>query len=119
MTPTVLISKRIARAGICLAAIGPAAPAAAEDVQQIVIEGNVAPRCWVADPAKSATHPVASATRGRAICNQAPPVLLSAVRIIDPDGALAKPMPATADRPATPSPISPRTALEIVVSPQP
>lgn len=86
----------------------------ADEVNQIAIYGEVAPRCWVAHPMKIvATDAAVQVKPARAICNQARPVLLTEVRMIDSDGTLVK--PAVADRAA---PFSPRTALEIVVTPQ-
>lgn len=88
----------------------------ANEVNQIAIYGEVAPRCWVSRPMKiAATDAAVQAKPARAICNQARPVLLTEVRMIDSQGALAKRAPAAADRSA---PFSPRTALEIVVTPQ-
>jgi hypothetical protein len=115
MAPTILISNRIARAAIILAGMGCAAPAMADEVNQIAIYGEVAPRCWVAHPMKiAATNAAVQVMPARAICNQARPVLATEVRMIDSDGAVIKRVPA-ADR-ATP--LSTRTALEIVVTPQ-
>lgn len=88
----------------------------ANEVNQIAIYGEVAPRCWVSRPMKiAATDAAVQVTPARAICNQARPVLLTEVRMIDSEGALVKHAPAAADRSA---PFSPRTALEIVVTPQ-
>lgn len=88
----------------------------AEEVNQIAIYGEVAPRCWVAHPMKiTATNTAVHVTPARAICNQARPVLLTEVRMIDSDGLLMKRVPAAAERPAS---LSTRTALEIVVTPQ-
>ena len=87
----------------------------AQDVQQIAIYGEVAPRCWVAEP--TATNTAMAVTRGRAICNQARPVLASEIRAIAADGTLVKRLPASADPLATAASLSPRTALEIVVTP--
>ncbi|MGL3820682.1 hypothetical protein [Sphingopyxis sp. R3-92] len=88
----------------------------ANEVNQIDIYGEVAPRCWVSRPMKiAATDAAVQVTPARAICNQARPVLLTEVRMIDSEGALVKRAPAAADRSA---PFSPRTALEIVVTPQ-
>jgi len=117
MTPAILISNRIARAAIVLAIMGAAAPAMANEVNQIDIYGEVAPRCWVSRPVKIAATDAAAVQvmPARAICNQARPVLLTEVRMIDSEGALVKRAPAAADRSA---PFSPRTALEIVVTPQ-
>ena len=116
MTPTILISNRIARAALVLAGLGFAAPAMADEVNQIAIYGEVAPRCWVAHPMKIvATDAAVQVTPARAICNQARPVLLTEVRMIDSGGTLVKHVPAAANRAA---PFSPRTALEIVVTPQ-
>lgn len=111
-----LISNRIARAAIVLAGVSLAVPATADEVNQIAVYGEVAPRCWVAQPMKVATTNAAvQMTPARAICNQARPVLASEVRMIDSDGLLMKRVPAADDRTA---PFSPRTALEIVVTPQ-
>ncbi|HWW57036.1 MAG TPA: hypothetical protein VN047_09100 [Sphingopyxis sp.] len=116
MAPTTLISNRIARAALVLAGMGCAAPAMADEVNQIAIYGEVAPRCWVAHPMKiAATNAAVQVTPARAICNQARPVMLAEVRMIDSEGLLMKLVPAAADR-ATP--LSTRTALEIVVTPQ-
>ncbi|WP_225940907.1 hypothetical protein [Sphingopyxis sp. OAS728] len=116
MAPAILISNRIARAAIVLAGMGCASPAMADEVNQIAIYGEVAPRCWVAQPMKiTAPNAAVQATPARAICNQARPVLASEVRMIDSEGMLMKRVPAAADR-ATP--LSTRTALEIVVTPQ-
>lgn len=115
-TPTILISNRIARATLVLAGMGFAVPAIADEVNQIAIYGEVAPRCWVAQPMKLApTNAAVQVTAPRAICNQAQPVMQTEVRMIDSDGASIKRAPAAADRAA---PFSPRTALEIVVTPQ-
>jgi len=116
MTPTRLIWNRIVRAALILSGMGLAVPTMAEEVNQIGVYGEVAPRCWVADPLKIApanAAPQVSATR--AICNHARPVLASEVRMIGSDGALLKRMP-TATK-GTES-LSARTALEIVVTPQ-
>jgi len=116
MTPAILISNRIALAAIVLVSVGAAAPAMANEVNQIAIYGEVAPRCWVSRPMKiAATDAAVQVMPARAICNQARPVLLTEVRMIDSEGALVKRVPAAADRSA---PFSPRTALEIVVTPQ-
>jgi len=116
MAPTILISNRIARAALVLAGMACAAPAMADEVNPIAIYGEVAPRCWVAHPMKiTATNAALQVTPARAICNQARPVLLTEVRMIDADGALINRVPVAADR-ATP--LSTRTALEIVVTPQ-
>lgn len=116
MAPTILISNRIACAAIVLAGMGSAAPAMADEVNQIAIYGEVAPRCWVAQPMKiTAQNAAVQATPARAICNQARPVLATEVRMIDSDGAVIKRVPAAAERPAS---LSTRTALEIVVTPQ-
>lgn len=119
MAPTLQISNRIACAAILLTGIGLAAPAVADDGQQIAIYGEVAPRCWVADPARKMVQAPQRQTHGQAICNQARPVLVSQVRTIDADGGPAPRVVADADRTAAPAPRSPRTAIEIVVSPQP
>lgn len=116
MAPTILISNRIVRVALAVAGMGFAAPAMADEVNQIAIYGEVAPRCWVAHPMKIvATDAAVQVTPARAICNQARPVLLTEVRMIDADGALIKRAPVAAAR-ATP--LSTRTALEIVVTPQ-
>jgi hypothetical protein len=116
MAPTILISNRIARAAIVLAGMSLAVPAMADEVNQIAIYGEVAPRCWVAQPMKiTATNAAVQVTPARAICNQARPVLASEVRMIDSDGLLMKRVPAAAKRPGA---LSTRTALEIVVTPQ-
>lgn len=113
IAPTIL---RIARAALVLAGMACAAPAMADEVNPIAIYGEVAPRCWVAHPMKvTATNAALQVTPARAICNQARPVLLTEVRMINADGALIKRAPLAADR-ATP--LSTRTALEIVVTPQ-
>lgn len=115
MTRTLLISARIALVAAPLAA---AAPAAANETQQIAVYGSVASRCWVADPARMTIDLAAMSFRGRAICNQAQPVLLTELRAIGPDGLLVERLPAT-DMPASlVSSLPPRTAIEIVVSPQ-
>lgn len=107
---------RIARAVLVLAGMACAAPAMADEVNQIAIYGEVAPRCWVAHPMKIvATNAAVQVAPARAICNQARPVLLTEVRMIDSDGALIKRVPSAADGAV---PFSPRTALEIVVTPQ-
>lgn len=111
-----LISNRIARAALVLVSLGFTAPAMADEVNQLAIYGEVAPRCWVAHPTKIvATDAAVQVTPARAVCNQSRPVLLTEVRMIDSDGALIKRVPVAADRAA---PFSPRTALEIVVTPQ-
>lgn len=116
MTPARLISNRIVRAALILSGMGFAAPAMAEEVNQIAVYGEVAPRCWVADPLKIAPANAApQVTTVRAICNHARPVLASEVRMIGSDGALMKRMPAATDRTES---IPARTALEIVVTPQ-
>ena len=115
MAPANVNPNLIARAAILLAALSAAIPAMAQDVQQIAIYGEVAPRCWVAEPTQTnAALPVA---RERAICNQARPVLASEVRAIAVDGTLVKRLPASADPLAAAASLSPRTALEIVVTP--
>jgi hypothetical protein len=119
MAPTTLISNRIARAAFVLTGLGLAAPALADEVNQIAIHGEVAPRCWVAHPATIGTTDAAvPVTPARAICNQARPVLASDVRMIGPDGVLMKRMPAAGGRPVGAASLSTRTALEIVVTPQ-
>lgn len=115
MAPQKSIPNPIARAAILLAALAAAAPAMAQDVHQIAIYGEVAPRCWVAEP--SATHAAMPVTRGRAVCNQARPVLATEIRAIAADGTLVKRLPASADPLAAAASLSPRTALEIVVTP--
>jgi hypothetical protein len=116
MAPTISISNRIARAAFVLAGMTCAAPAMADEVNQIAIYGEVAPRCWVAHPMKvTATNATVQVTPARAICNQARPVLLTEVRMIDSDGALIRRVPAAADQATS---LSTRTALEIVVTPQ-
>jgi hypothetical protein len=115
MASTILISNRIARAAIVLAGMSLPVTAMADEVNSIAIYGEVAPRCWVVQPMKITTPNAAGqATRARAICNQARPVLASEVRMIDADGLLMKRIPA-ADRTTS---LSTRTALEIVVTPQ-
>lgn len=119
MAPTILISNRITCAALVFAGMGFLAPASAEEVNQIAIYGDVAPRCWVADPMKTiATNAAVQVTPARAICNQARPVLLTEVRMVGSDGVLLKRVPTTMDRTAASAPLSPRTALEIVVTPQ-
>ena len=113
MAPTRLISSRIAHAAILLTGMGFAVPAAAEDVNQIGIYGEVAPRCWAATPAPTARNATPSLAGGHAICNQAQPVLVAELRAIGPDGALMARVPAKS------VPLSTRTALEIVVTPRP
>lgn len=116
MAATNLISNRIAGAALVLTSLALAAPAMAEEVNQIAVYGEVAPRCWVADPMNVITTKAAvQVTPARAICNQARPILASQVRTIGSDGALMKRVPAATDRQA---PLSPRAALEIVVTPQ-
>jgi len=116
MAPTTLISNRIARAALVLAGMACAAPAMADEVNQIAVYGEVAPRCWVAHPMKvTASNAAVQVTPALAVCNQARPVTLTEVRMIGTDGALIRRAPAAADRAA---PFSPRTALEIVVTPQ-
>ncbi len=116
MAPTNLISNRLARAALVLTSLGLAAPAMAEEVNQIAVYGEVAPRCWVADPMRvTTTNAAVQVTPARAICNQARPLLASQLRTIGSDGALVKRVPAATDDPAS---LSTRTALEIVVTPQ-
>jgi hypothetical protein len=115
MTRTLWISTRIALVAAPLAA---ATPAAANDTQQIAVYGSVAPRCWVADPARTTVDLGAVSFRGRAICNQAQPLLLTELRAIGPDGLLVERLAATAVPTSLVSSLPPRTALEIVVSPQ-
>lgn len=119
MAPTILISNRFARAALVLAGMACAAPAMADEVSQIAIYGEVAPRCWVAQPMKiTATNTVGQVTPARAICNQARPVLLTEVRMIGSDGVLLKRVPPIMDRTTASAPLSTRTALKIVVTPQ-
>ncbi|WP_144037826.1 hypothetical protein [Sphingopyxis sp. KK2] len=119
MTRTLWISTRIAPAiALAAASLAVTAPAAANDTHQIAVYGSVAPRCWVAEPARTTIDPAAMSFRGRAICNQAQPVLLSELRAIGPDGLLVERLPATAVPANFVSSLPPRTALEIVVSPQ-
>lgn len=116
MASTILVSNRIARAAIVLGGMSLALPAMAEEVNQIAIYGEVAPRCWVAQPMKiAATNAAVQVMPARAVCNQARPVLLTEMRMIDSNGALIRREPATIDQA---EPLSPRTALEIVVTPQ-
>lgn len=115
MAPAKLIPDPIARAAIVLAALTAAPPAMAQEVQQIAVYGEVAPRCWVAEPL--ATDAARPGVRGRAICNQARPVLASEVRAIAADGTLVKRLPASTDLQTAAASLSPRTALEIVVTP--
>ncbi len=116
MAPTILISNRIACAALVLTSLGLAAPAMAEEVNQIAVYGEVAPRCWVPHPMKVTTNNAAvQVMPARAICNQARPRLASQIRTISSDGMLVKRVPAATDRPAS---LSTRTALEIVVTPQ-
>lgn len=117
MTSAKSIPNPIVRAALLAAAIGFAVPAAAEEIHQIAVYGEVAPRCWVANPTRINTSAVPSPTGGRAICNQARPVLVSEMRLIGADGTLMARNPVTATRTA-PAPLSARTALEIVVTPQ-
>lgn len=106
-----LRSAKLALAALPIA-MACAAPAAAESGAQIAIHGEVAPRCWVADPATVAARPARASADGRAICNQAPPRLVSKIRALQEDGTLAD------HRLQAASALSARTALEIVVSPQ-
>jgi stage V sporulation protein SpoVS len=115
MTAVIWNSNRIARTAFVLASLSFATPTMAEEVNQISIYGEVAPRCWVAEPMKIVISNGAVQATGRAICNQARPLLASEVRMIGSDGLLIKRVPAAADRAA---PLSTRTALEIVVTPQ-
>lgn len=115
MAPAKLIPIPIVRVAILLAALAFAAPAMAQEVQQIAIYGEVAPRCWVAEP--RASNAALPGARGRAICNQARPVLATEIRAIAADGTLVKRLPASTDLQAAAASLSPRTALEIVVTP--
>lgn len=120
MAPTtILIPNRIACAAVLVASLGLAVPAAADDGQQIAIYGKVAPRCWVAEPARQTAQASRAPAQGQAICNHARPVLVSQVRMIDADGGLVSRVSADGDSLAGPAPISTRAAIEIVVSPQP
>ncbi|USI75864.1 MULTISPECIES: hypothetical protein [unclassified Sphingopyxis] len=119
MTPTRLISNRIARVALVLTGLNLAAPAMAEEVNQIAVYGEVAPRCWVVDPMKIvATNAAPKVISARAICNHGRPVLASEVRMVDSDGLLIKRVPAATERPVAAASLSARTALEIVVTPQ-
>lgn len=115
MAPLKSSSIPFARAAILLAALSAAMPAMARDEQQIAIYGEVAPRCWVAEP--TATDAAIPGKRGRAVCNQARPVLALEMRAIAPDGTLVKRLPASDDPRFVAASLSPRTALEIVVTP--
>lgn len=116
MTAVIWNSNRIARTVLVLTGLASAAPAMAEEVNPVAIYGEVAPRCWVAEPMKMVvSNGAVQATSGRAICNQARPLLASQVRMIGSDGVMIKRVPLTADRAV---PVSARTALEIVVTPQ-
>lgn len=117
---TILIPNRIACAAVLFASLGLAVPAAAaDDGQQIAIYGKVAPRCWVAEPARQTAQASQAPAQGQAICNHARPVLVSQVRMIGADGGLVSRVSADGDSLAAPAPISTRAAIEIVVSPQP
>lgn len=116
MTTAIWNLNRIGRTVFVLAGLCFATPTMAEEVNQIAIYGEVAPRCWVAEPMKMVvSNGAVQAMSGRAICNQARPVLASEVRLIGSDGLLIKRVSPSADRSA---PLSTRTALEIVVTPQ-
>lgn len=116
MTAAIWNSNRIGWTVLVLAGLGFAGPTMAEEVNQIAIYGEVAPRCWVAEPMKMVvSNGAVQAMPGRAVCNQARPVLASEVRLIGADGVLIKRVSPSADRAAS---LSTRTALEIVVTPQ-
>ncbi len=117
MAPATPISNPIARVAIILAGLGAAAPAMADEVQGVAIYGFVAPRCWVAAPTAMPTETGLAAIRPRAICNEARPVLLTKSRSIAADGTLVKPVSGSPDAAVTAASLSPRAALEIVVTP--
>ena len=92
-------------------------PAAAESGADIAIGGEVAPRCWVANPAIMLTNAPTMSVARRAICNQSVPRLVAEVRGLGPDGKVLRRTSYKVSR-AQALPISSRAALEIVVSPQ-
>lgn len=99
----------------CLVAAICAAPVVAENGAQIAITGHVAPRCWVSNPASLTVNLAQAPSDRRAVCNQSAPRLVSEIRALGPDGRLVK---RTKRKAGTAAALSPRTALEIVVSPQ-
>ncbi|MDO9369440.1 MAG: hypothetical protein Q7T68_12795 [Sphingopyxis sp.] len=115
MAPAKATPNPIARVAVLLISLASAAPAVAQEAQQITVYGEVAPRCWVADPLASNT--AMPPARGRAICNHARPVLLTEMRAIAADGSLVKLLPASVVTQPTGASLSPRAALEIVVTP--
>lgn len=105
-----------ARAALAAALVLPllANSAFANPGPQIDVTGHVAPRCWIANPASLRSALDGASINGRAMCNQATPMIQSAMREINADGTLASQMQSS----ARPVQFGGRAAMEITISPQ-